>query len=300
MREERFHGATSVISRAGRTGGYEKRKDQFMAVFLRHLKSCNIHANETVLVIGGNRQDAELLLNAGFTDVALSNFKSELEGEAYAHLRVKLQLLAIDAEQIGLQDGSFDLVFAHEVLHHCRSPHRALCEMLRVARRHVVLLEPNDSFSMQLLTWTRFSFPYEIFSVVYHKYKAGGVRDSCIPNFIYRWSANEIRKTVSSYLAEYKSVLHAYPYWDFDVGEEGLLVRKETRIHTITSIIGATTLLALLRALEIALNRIPFLRRQGNKFYCCVEKTGQLKPWLTERNDKITFNPAFQSPGSEA
>ena len=223
--------------------------------------------------------------------------RSEL---AHANVRVKLQLLAIDAEQIGLQDGSFDLVFAHEVLHHCRSPHSALCEMLRVARRDVVLLEPNDSLSMNLLTWTRFSFPYKIFSVVYHENKAGGVRDSCIPNFIYRWSANEIRKTVSSYLAEYISVLHAYPYWDFDVGEEGLLVRKETRIHAITSMIGATTLLALLKALETVLNRIPFLRRQGNKFYCCVEKTGQLKPWLTERNDEITFNPAFQSPGAKA
>jgi SAM-dependent methyltransferase len=287
--------STSVMDQRVKTGGYEKSRDRFLAVFLRHLESCNIHSNEKVLVIGGSRQDAELLLDVGFKDVILSNFNSELDGESYANLGVKLQLLAIDAEQIALLDGSFDFVFAHEVLHHCRSPHRALCEMLRVARKHVVLLEPNDSFLMRLLVWMRFSFPYEIFSVVYHERKAGGVRDTCIPNFIYRWSANEVRKTVSSYLAEYTSVVHAHPYWDFDVGEEGLSVRKETRIHAITSIIGATRFLTLLKALEMILNLIPFLRRQGNKFYCCIEKTGHLKPWLTERDDKITFNPDFRS-----
>lgn len=280
--------------------GYEKRRDQFQAVFLRHLKSCNINTSDSVLVIGGNRQDAEFLLQAGFRDITLSNLNSELEEEAYANLGFRVKLLTIDAEQIELLDGSFDFVFAHEVLHHCRSPHRALCEMLRVARRHVVLLEPNDSFLMRMLTRAGFSFPYEIFSVVYHGYEAGGVRDSCIPNFIYRWSTNEVRKTVSSYLAEYMFSIHAYPYWDFDVGEVGLSVRKETRIHAVTSIMGVKTFLAILRILQIVLSRIPVLRRQGNKFFCCVEKTKQLRPWLTEGNDKVAFNLGFQSHRAES
>ena len=107
-----------------KTGGYEKSREQFLAVFRRHLASCNIHTDEKVLVIGGNRQDAELLLKVGFRDITLSNLNSELEENAYANLGARLQLLAIDAEQIGLPDGSFDFVFAHEVLHHCRSSRR--------------------------------------------------------------------------------------------------------------------------------------------------------------------------------
>lgn len=288
----------SAMREGVKTGVYEKSREQFLAVFRRHLASCNIHTDEKVLVIGGNRQDAELLLKVGFRDITLSNLNSELEENAHANLGARLQLLAIDAEQIGLPDGSFDFVFAHEVLHHCRSPHRVLCEMLRVTRKHVVFLEPNDSFSMRLLTRTGFSFPYEIFSVVYHGYEAGGVRDSCVPNFIYRWSTNEVRKTVSSYLAEYLFLIHAYPYWDFDVGEEGLSVRKETRIRALMSVFGATTLLAVLRILQVLLNLTPALRRQGNKFFCCVEKTGQLRPWLTAGEDKVTFNRSFQSSGA--
>src|SRR6267143_3163431 len=249
--------STSAMKQATKIEGSEKRRDQFLAVFLRHLKTCQIDTNEKLLVIGGSWQDAELLVCAGFKDITLSNFQVELEGDAHSNLSAKVKLLAIDAEQVDLPDGSFHCVLAHEVLHHCRSPHRALCEMLRVARKHVVLLEPNDSFSMRVLTRMGFSFPYEIFSVVYHGCQAGGVRDSCIPNFIYRWSANEVRKTVASYLAEYLFQVHAYPYWDFNVDEKELSIRKETRIQAITSVMGAKTFLAVLRAFQIVLNSIP-------------------------------------------
>jgi hypothetical protein len=66
-------------------------------------------------------------------------------------------------------------------------------------------------------------------------------------------------------------------------------MRKETRIHAITSVMGAKTFLAVLRAFQIVLNSIPILRRQGNKFFCCIEKTGDLRPWLTAGDDKIRF-----------
>jgi SAM-dependent methyltransferase len=282
--------STSAVKQAMKIEGSEKSRDQFRAVFLRHLKTGHIDPNEKLLVIGGSWQDAEFLISAGFKDITLSNFQLEVEEDAHSNLSAKVKLLVIDAEQVNLPDGSFDCVFAHEVLHHCRSPHRALCEMLRVARKHVVVLEPNDSFSMRLLTRAGFSFPYEIFSVVHHTRESGGVRDSCIPNFIYRWSANELRKTASSYLAEYEFLTHTYPYWDFNVGEEELSMRKETRIHTITSVVGAKGFLAILRACQIVLNAIPILRRQGNKFFGCVEKTGRLRPWLTAGDDKIRFN----------
>ena len=273
-----------------KTSGSQKSRDSFLSVLRRHFKSCKIDRNERLLVVGGSWQDAELLLCAGFENITLSGFNPELEEYARPTLRNKVNLLTIDAEQIDLQDGSFDCVVAHEVLHHCRSPHRALCEMLRVARKHVALLEPNDSFVMRGLTWTGFSFPYEIFSVVYHGCESGGVRDSCVPNFIYRWNKNAVHKTVSSYLAEYKFVVHAYPYWDFNVDEEELSGRTETRISAITSVIGVRRFLSVLRASQVVLNVVPFVRRQGNKFFCCIEKSEDLQPWLAAGKDgRIAF-----------
>lgn len=288
---------SSGRKREARATGSQKNRDKFLDVFLRHLKACHIDTSEKLLVIGGGWQDVELLIRAGFTDITLSNFKSGFEENTNSDLDLKLKLLEIDAEQIGLPDASFDFIFAHEVLHHCRSPHKALCEMLRVARKHVVLLEPNDSLMMRALTRTGLSFPYEIFSVVGHAYEAGGVRDSCVPNFIYRWTAREVLKTVSSYLAEYRFMVHPYPYWDFNVDAEELSKRKETRVQAITAVIEPETLLAVLRGLQRVLNRIPILRRQGNKFFCCIEKTEELRPWLALGDGKIRFNSDFSPRG---
>ena len=283
----------TATSQPLKTAGSEKRRDQFLAILRQRLRTCRIDTKERVLVVGGSWQDAEVLFCAGFKDITLSNFTSDLEGNELSSPSMNVSRLTLDAEQIELGDASYDCVLAHEVLHHCRSPHRALCEMLRVARKHVVLLEPNDSFSMRALMWSGFSFPYEIFSVVYHRCEAGGVRDSCVPNFIYRWNANEVRKTVSSYLAEYVFRMHAYPHWDFNLNAEQLSMRKETKIRAITSVIGTETFLFALRAAQNALNAIPVLRKQGNKFFCCIEKTGELWPWLTSEEGKIAFDPGF-------
>lgn len=277
-----------------KASGPEKSREKLLAVLRRHLRVCPADGSEKLLVVGGSWRDAEVLLSAGFRDITLSNFRPELEDEGLSSLSARVKRLTLDAEKMDLPDGSYDCVVSHEVLHHCRSPHRALCEMLRVARKRVLFLEPNDSFSMRVLTCAGFSFPYEIFSVVYHGCETGGVRDSCIPNFIYRWDAHEVRKTVSSYLAEYAFVVHAYPHWDFNVNGEHLSLRKETRIDAITSIVGSNRFLALLRVAQIVLNAIPFLRRQGNKFFCCIEKTGELQPWLTAGNGKIKMGSAFQ------
>ena len=274
-----------------RTTGPDKRRDQFLAVFLGHLKKCHINMDEKTLVIGGTWEDVDLLAALGFKDITLSNLQSELEESGDRNPGFQVKRVAIDAEQADLPNDSFDCVFAHEVLHHCRSPHRGLCEMLRVACKHVVMLEPNDSLFMRVLTRAGFSFPYELFSVVCHQHEAGGVRNSCIPNFIYRWTANEVRKTVSSYLAEYKFRVHAYPHWDFNVNAEHLAMRRETRIRWITSVMGADSFLAVLRGLQAVLNFIPTLRRQGNKFFCCIEKTEELRPWLVAGpGNEVKFN----------
>jgi ubiquinone/menaquinone biosynthesis C-methylase UbiE len=50
-----------------------------------------------------------------------------------------------DAERLTYGDGSFDVVIAHAGLHHCHSPHRALLEMYRVARKAAIAFESRDS-----------------------------------------------------------------------------------------------------------------------------------------------------------
>jgi SAM-dependent methyltransferase len=225
----------------------------------------------------------------------MSNLSTEILRREEDSCRAKPSLTSLDAENLALSDESYDVVFAHEVLHHCRSPHRALCEMLRVSREFVIFQEPNDSWFMRALTRYRFSSPFELPAVIDNEYTAGGVRDSQIPNYIYRWDRREVFKCVSSYVAERLCSIYSYPYWDFNATAKDLGLRKETRIGSLTKIIGAANFLGILRLMQRLLNRTSMTRKQGNKFLCCIVKLPQLRPWLEWHDHEIIFNRGYPS-----
>jgi SAM-dependent methyltransferase len=250
---------------------------------------------ERALIVGGSAQDEQILRDVGFEHIVNSNLPTDMNRLFRGETAPETKHVALDAEQIDLPSDSFDLVFASEVLHHCVSPHKALCEMLRVSRKYVIFMEPNDSFAMNALVKLNFSFPYELPAVIDHNYESGGLRDSQIPNFIYRWNRHEVVKTVSSCIAERIFSVHTNPYWDFSVTKEDLELRKATRIGSITAIIGTTNFIRLLRLAQLTMNAVPPFRNQGNKFFCSIEKSADLKPWMARDGDRIVFNRAFDA-----
>ncbi|MGB6546533.1 MAG: glycosyltransferase [Candidatus Acidiferrales bacterium] len=103
---------------------------------------------ETVLVVCcGSGMEAEMVARTGRHVVAL-----DISPEAVARARertarfgFRFGLLVGDAEHLPFADGSFDFVFVHDGLHHLSDPYRGVREMLRVARRAVVIAEPADA-----------------------------------------------------------------------------------------------------------------------------------------------------------
>jgi hypothetical protein len=263
-----------------------KDRSQFLSVMSALCGRITERQKMSLLVLGGSDDDVGSLRRLGFENITLSALDLGTIGQTDNDIRT----IAIDAENMVVPANAYDLVFAHEVLHHCRSPHRALCEMLRTSQKYIIFMEPNDSLAMRLLARMRFSFPYELAVVVDHDGKSGGLRDSAVPNYVYRWNKNELFKTVSSFLAEYMFTVRAYSYWDFNVDERELALRKQTKLSIITNTVGAKNFLAMLRIGQRVLNRVPFLRDQGNKFLCLVEKRAALKPWLAFDGDEIVFN----------
>jgi SAM-dependent methyltransferase len=277
----------------GQTARKAKNRSRFEKVLRNCMHSMQIGLLSDVLVIGGSAEDGRLLYKVGFTRVTLSNLLDPRPSEQADLDDAEMRTVRLDAEAMELADNSYDLVLAHEVLHHCRSPHKALLEMLRVSRRHVILLEPNNSVTMQALLRLRFSFPYELPAVIASGFQTGGVRDSNIPNYIYRWNATDMYQTAASYLAESEFNIYTQAYWDFNVDEAELQRRSETRIGSLTKIVGPRVFLASLHVFQAVVNQIPWLAKQGNKFFGCIQKRNELKPWLIRRGDKIWFNADY-------
>jgi SAM-dependent methyltransferase len=274
-------------------GSATKDRTRFQKVLQSCVRMEGIDLQSNVLIVGGSCEDADILRKVGFRRMTLTNLQDLADFRLPNMDGTELSVLNADAEDMQIADGTYDLVLAHEVLHHCHSPHKALLEMLRVSRRHVIILEPNDSFVMRAFVRFRFSFPYELPAVVYNNFQAGGVRNTCVPNYLYRWNAREMYQTTASYIPELEFGLYIRRYWDFNVDKDELARRSQTRIGCFTKILGPELFLACLHGFQAVVNYLPWLGEQGNKFFGCITKHDDLKPWLTREDVRIVFNRNF-------
>lgn len=226
----------------------------------------------SVLVVGGGDNDRDVFRSLGFTDVTISNVGTALARADCAGYRS----LELDAERLDLPDRSFDYAVVHAVLHHCASPHAALLELYRVARRGVIVIEARDSLSMRLLGRLGLSQVYEYGAVISNGCSAGGVRDTEIPNYVYRWTEREVEKTISS------AAPHARHRFDYRHG------------NTVDCQRGWTLRAVLVRLLT------PFYKAfvlvfpgQQNLFAFRVTKPEpgeDLQPWLAWRDGRVVFD----------
>ncbi|UJB67904.1 class I SAM-dependent methyltransferase [Acaryochloris sp. 'Moss Beach'] len=161
----------------------------------------------SILVVGGGETDRDVFHRLGFTNIEISNLDSRLSSDEFAPFSWSYQ----KAEELSFESNQFDYVVVHAALHHCESPHRALLEMYRVARKGAIAFESRDSLLMKILEKTRLSPTFEHLAVYYNDGKFGGVNNTEVPNYIYRWTEREIEKTINSY-APYAKHKFFYEY----------------------------------------------------------------------------------------
>jgi SAM-dependent methyltransferase len=187
-------GDRAVAEPAGETAARPPERFSFYASTLQRLLDEGILRREmSVLVVCAGEADRDVFLELGFDNVTISNLAGGSE-EMFQPYRWAVE----DAEALSFEEGSFDLVAVSGGLHHCRSPHRALLEMYRVARHAVFVLESRDSALMRTAIGLGVVDEYELTAVAAHGYRAGGVRDTSSPNYVYRWTEREVRKTIAS------------------------------------------------------------------------------------------------------
>jgi SAM-dependent methyltransferase len=220
-----------------------------------------------VLVVCGGALDRDVFRDAGFRDVTISNLDPSTKGDVYAPFAASLQ----DAERLSFGDGELDVVAVHAGLHHCRSPHRALLEMYRVANHGVLVIESRDSWAMRRATRLGVALDYEVPAVTACHYTHGGVNNSPIPNYVYRWTEREVEKTLASNHPEGRLAIRYF--YGLDLPFDHVESKR------------------LLRALAMPLKLLTWaLPSQGNCFGFWVTKPkfpDDLQPWLTVADGTI-------------
>jgi len=232
--------------------------------------------NARILVVAGRESDSEVFKELGFDNVVISNIDERLKGNEFQPFEWSYQ----NAENLSFEDNSFDFVVVHASLHHCYSPHRALLEMYRVARQGIVVLESRDSFIMKIATWLGFTQTYEHAAVYYNSCRYGGVQNTHIPNFVYRWTEREIEKTINSYAP---FAPHRFRYCYGNDIPCSLAHRKKVNCKMF--------LVCLLRPFYRLFARI--FPKQQNLFACYIEKPNLQKDhfeWLKYEEGKLLFN----------
>ncbi len=256
---------------AARRGFYRRTLEKLLADGV-------IQRSMSVLVVAGGTADREALLSTGFENVTISNIDADAADafEPYAWSRQ-------DAEQLEYPDDSFDFSIVSAGLHHCASPHAALLEMYRVARHGLLAIESRDSLVMRLAIRLRLLEEYELTAVYANDFVAGGVRNSPVPNYVYRWTERELEKTIASYAPYARPRIRFFH--EFELPVETLdYETSRTRAFALRALAPAASALARV------------LPSQANLFAFVVLKPrlpAELFPWLRQDGDRVHPNEGW-------
>lgn len=232
-----------------------------------------------VLVVCGGSTDIAVLRRCGFTNVVISNVGGPTRDKKQPQFEWSHQ----DAEQLSFDDESFDLCVVHSGLHHCHSPHRALLEMYRVARRGVLLFEPYDNLLTRIGVKLNIGQEYEHASVYCNHSHHGGVGNTAVPNFIYRFTEPEIVKAIHCNAPYAKHDIRFFHRMRIPWTQ----LRKRRNKAFYYAVRAAQPALKLLETLA---------PRQCNNFAALIVKPDlpdQLHPWLSQDGGGIHLNEGW-------
>jgi SAM-dependent methyltransferase len=108
-------------------------------VVLELLRHGTLARSDRVITVCATGAERDLFAPRGSSNVLLTSLEENVGPVALYEWSRQ------DAQRLEFDDASFDVAFVADGLHHCASPHRALHEMYRVARKGIVVFEARDS-----------------------------------------------------------------------------------------------------------------------------------------------------------
>jgi len=154
-----------------------------------------LERSDSILAVCAGTAERDLFVRLGLTNTVISNLDGRMTRDQFLPLTWSFE----DATNLTFEDRSFDFAFVADGLHHTSTPHRAMLEMYRVARRGIIVIESRDGALMRFASRLGFSSEYEVEAVVDNDFCTGGLNNTDIPNYVYRWTESEFTKTIRSF-----------------------------------------------------------------------------------------------------
>jgi ubiquinone/menaquinone biosynthesis C-methylase UbiE len=192
--------------------------------FLRHRRlhiAFCILANQGVLdpprqsvlvVCGGVGEEGILLRRRGFSNITVSDISEEAL-EICRTTNPDFKTVVANAEDMReFIDESYDIVIVQDGLHHLQRPVQGFTEMLRIARKAVVVIEPHHGAVGSLLgtTWET---------------------DGAAVNYVFRWNQLILEQAAYSYLLRGDVTVVCRRLWDHALAMSRVVDRLPARIR---------------------------------------------------------------------
>ena len=145
-----------------------------------------------ILVLGAGSLDINLFKRLEYSNVTFSNIENTNEKNLNIYENI---------HDIKIDDSSYDYCVAHACIHHSSKPHLAVLKLYRVSTKGALIIEARDSILSRLACYYKISEEYELSAVKKNK-SSGGVDNSDIPNYVFRWTEREVSKLMKSYKPE--------------------------------------------------------------------------------------------------
>ena len=158
-----------------------------------------INKKSNFLLVSASTYEVKILKDLGYLNFSIT-YHDENEKKQFLDYGFKenINLFKSDLRELTFKDKSFEYAITNATIHHIDLPHKAITELYRVAIRGVLIIESNDSLIMRLATKIKLAEEFEVSSINEDK-NTGGLLDTAVPNYVYRWTEKEILKLLKSF-----------------------------------------------------------------------------------------------------
>ncbi len=158
-----------------------------------------INKKSNFLLISASMHEVKILKDLGYLNFSITYHDEDKKNQFLDFgFKENINLFKSDLRNLTFKDKSFDYTVTNATIHHIDLPHKAITELYKVAIKGVLIIESNDSFTMRLATKLKLAEEFEVSSINKDK-NSGGLLDTAIPNYVYRWTEKEILKLLKSF-----------------------------------------------------------------------------------------------------